>query len=381
MEFCSKYFLFVTDSLEQYESKGLKKKRVAWSYCFRLCSFITFIRYTFSSIINKHWSTRLMADSDYLISNQRLMSMIIGLAALSILLICSILQEHETNYKLYLFDFLYAWKSGLLPPLNEPNTKRLQTITSLMTRLLMRQAFWPLVILTSTLWFYESYLAYMDESSGIMLITTLFFMSCFFIWLIQFYSLVCAGCILWTIPVLYFKYKFDEMHDRIQHLIKLKNNKEIFVAIKDHHAISIMLEGIDMVFKKILLVLYYVGSPALMMLVCVCQIPETNPYARPVCLFIVVMVYLVVFYLNLISSQISHSAAKPRKLFYRYLMRKSIGLTSRVKMSRFIEHLSVTDIGLHCLDIFSMNNFTFAYYLAGCASTYLLTMNLYYETI
>ena len=377
MKFSAKYYLFLSEDLDQYEHRQIKKARRSVANLLRLCSFITWIRYLLSSVVNRSWMTIMMADANYLISNQRLLSMILSLAGFNILFINLLLQIKELNSDLFLLDFLIDWKAKRVIPLKERNAKRLILIINLMAKYAMKKVYWPLVILTSFLLLSKTVEAYLDEQSGFMLVPTLFFSICMFIWMIQFYCVVCAGCVIWSIPVFYFKFKFKEIDESIRCYVTTKNQLFLLNAISHHNTIAMQVKGIDDIFKYIVFVLYYLGSPALMMLVCVVQIEETIPIARPICAFIVVMVYFVVFYLNLISAQISHAAAKPRNSLFRYLIDNQMPIRLRLRIYHFIEKLSASDICFHCWNIFPMNSYTFYQYIAGCVCTYILINNLY----
>ena len=246
-----------------------------------------------------------------------------------------------------------------------------------MTKYTMKKPFWPLVIFTSLLVLSKSAEAYLDEESGFLLVPSLFFSVCMFIWMIQFYCLVCTGCIVWTIPVFYFKYKFNEIDELIGCCINSKDHVSLMNAISQHHSIALQVNAMNDVYKYIVFVLYYIGSPALIMLVFMGQIDETIAIARPVCALIVLSVFFVVFFLNLISAQISHSAAKPRNSLITHLSDKQMSIGIRIEISEFIVKLSRNDIGIYCWNIFLMNNYAFYQYITGCVCTYILICNLY----
>ena len=158
------------------------------------------------------------------------------------------------------------------------------------------------------------------------------------------------------------------------------NKSTLLEAISNHNRLAIWTKEIDNVFKFVVYVLYNFASPALLMLLYATHARETVTIARPVCGFIVVMVYFVVFYLNLVSALISHSAKKPRKLLYKFLLDNKMSLNIRLRVVVFIEKLSGPDIGFHCWNLFAMNNYTFYKYLANCGCTYFLILDLFNKT-
>ena len=377
MKFGATYYLFLSKDLDQYETRLIIRGRKFGANMFRLCSLITCVRYLLSSMVNTRWMTIMMADPNYLITNQRLFSMIISLAAFTILFINVLFQIHETNHDLFVVDFLVEWKAKRLVPLNERNKKRLILIINIMISYVMKKAFWPLVIFTNLLVMSKSVEAYFDVESGFMLVPSLFFSACMFIWIIQFYCMVCAGGIVWCIPVFYFKYKFKEINQLVRCFVQTGDSMSLMYAISQHHNLTLQVNAMNQIYQYIVFVLYYFGSPALMMLVCVVQIEETIAIAKPIFAFIVLSVYFVVFYLNLISAQISHWASKPRNSLHKYLINNQMPLKIRSRISDFIVRLNASDTGFYCLNIFILNNYTFYQYVAGCAYNYILILNLY----
>jgi len=146
-------------------------------------------------------------------------------------------------------------------------------------------------------------------------------------------------------------------------------------AIIVHDKVAIQTEEIDTVFKIIVFLFYQISSPSSLMLISVWQLPETVAFAGPVCAFIAVNVAAVIFFLNLLCSQISHSAKRPRNLFYRHLIKGSLSVRQRLKILQFTEHLAEQDIGYHCGHEFLMNNFKFSEFIAASVASYLMILD------
>jgi hypothetical protein len=316
-----------------------------------------------------------------MITNKALLSMVFALGGYVIFFIAVVLQINEMKYNFALLDFLIKWKNKSLLPLSVRNTKKLTVIINAMSKLLMKQAFWPLVIFWNSLAAYPMIMTYLEPKSNFMVVSMIFFQVCFFVFSLQYYCIVCTGFVAWSVSFFYLIFKFKEIHQDIQQSIKHNNSKRLSQAIINHHQIVIQTQDINHIFKWVVFILYYVGSPTIMMLVCICQIPVTDPAARPILGFVAIAVYSVIFYLNFVSSQINHSATKPRNLLYRYLMIESLSRNHRLKVIQFIEHLAESEIGFHCNNIFLLNSYTFYNYVSGCACTYFLILNLYKDYI
>ena len=82
--------------------------------------------------------------------------------------------------------------------------------------------------------------------------------------------------------------------------------------------------------------------------------------------------YSVASILNLVISQITQSAHRPRKYFYGYLTRNSLSFEHRMKIIAFIEWMCGPDIGFYCMDWFLLNSFEFYKYCAFCVSFYIM---------
>ena len=275
-----------------------------------------------------------------------------------------------------MLTFLHHWKYGRLIPLNEKNRSKLAIIINLMVKLLMKQAFWPLVGFTAILLIGFSFVAYFQQKYQMFVIPLIFFNICLFVWILQFYCIVCAGFVAWSVPLFYLKFKFREIHRMIEIYVKHNNMIALKNSISLHNTLSVQTRLIDDVFMFVIFILYYVASPALMLFLYLSHAKNTLYLVRPIFIFILSLVYFVVFYLNLVCAQISHSAAKPRTVLFKWLIERDGKIEDRIKIMQFIEKLSRSDIGFHCWNLFPMNNYRFYEYIANCARTYFLILGL-----
>ena len=85
-----------------------------------------------------------------------------------------------------------------------------------------------------------------------------------------------------------------------------------------------------------------------------------------------VILFSVVFSLNLFSCFVIDSVHKPKYQLYRYLTKSNLTVNQRIKIQSFIEKLCGPDIGFYCLDLFPMNNFEFYVYCVNCVKNYIL---------
>ena len=307
---------------------------------------MTALRFFVSSVFHNETTIVITSDGHYLLSNQQILSMIMSLGSFFILFIGLLLQINEINYTVFINICVSMEGYEQLIPLNEKNRKKLAIIINLMAKVLMKQAFWPLVVFSSLLSCGAPVVAHFDHKYDYSIASIVFFNICLVVWLLQFYCIVCAGFVAWSAPFFYFKFK--EIFDKFKICMKGNNLKALKNLISQHNRLVIQTKLIDDVFKFVVFILYYVGGPALMLLLYLSHANDSKPLSRSVFILIVSIVYFVVFYLNFICAEISHSTSKPRVLMYKYLIEHNLNIEDRIKIMAFLESLNGSEIGFHC---------------------------------
>ena len=238
VKFANKHFIMLSTSLEEYERKEIKKSRVLWANAYRLCCLVSALRFFMSSVFSNETMITIMCDGNYMVSNQRILSMILSLACFIILFICVLLQFNEMNYKWYLLTFLYQLEHRQLIPLNTKNKRKLAIIINLMVKLLMKQAFWPLVTFASLLFCGPPLVAYFDNKYNFSIILVIFFTICIIVWSLQYFCIVCAGFVAWTVPFFYLKFKFNEIYETVEFCVKHNNIDVLKRVISQHNRLD-----------------------------------------------------------------------------------------------------------------------------------------------
>ena len=375
--FAKRYGMFVSNNVNDQESGILSKKRIIYVSIIKLALLITCGRFLISALTEDEWVEVIMSDANGLLGNKRPISLIWGMSAVCALLIELVIQFQEMSKRLPLLKFFNDYKRRRITPLNAQNTRRWSLIAGLMTKYMLKQVFWPMVILTSIPFIGVTFVAYSDENSGFYIVSVLFFSLCHFVFLIQLYVVVCFGFIAWTICTLYLKYKFIEIYSQIEMSLKFRANPMLFRAIADHNYIEIQTKEMNEFFCLMIFILYYFASPTLILNIVVFNSKDTYIYLRYVFVLIFFMIFSSVFFVNLFSSQISHSAKRPISLCYKHLIRGNLSKRQRFKTMAFIEKLDGPDIGFYCWDLFPMNNFEFYLFVANCVKSYLLILTLF----
>ena len=153
--------------------------------------------------------------------------------------------------------------------------------------------------------------------------------------------------------------------------------KSVFLlleAITEHNTTSKMTKELNEFWGFCIFILYFLVTPPLMMLLYLVRAKDTNYYARFIVVAVFVLVFLVEFSTNLLSSLIRESAHKSNNVLYTFLFRVNVSTAQRMKIMGFIEKMSGPDIGFYCWDLFPMNNYEYYQYVANCASTYFLIL-------
>ena len=136
MMFASKYKVFLTNDLDAYHRGQIDKKQLTISIIFKLFYLITGLRFLMSAVINTKTITIVMSDSNYLLGNARLFSILYTNTEFIFLSINTIMLVFEYNNRLYLLTFLRNYKENLLMPMSATNSRKLVTITKIMTKYL-----------------------------------------------------------------------------------------------------------------------------------------------------------------------------------------------------------------------------------------------------
>ena len=378
VRFTRKYQLIINDSLEEYVMGYQNNRRILIVSFVKILISMNAIRFGMSSLFDNKWIYYLMADPTYIPGNKSLVSMMLCLASICILFIGNILQNQEMRRKSQLFIFLYRYKYQSIIRMNPLNTKRLALIMNLMTKHLMKQTFWPLVLITFIAYNIASIIAYLDPKSGFSLWLSIFWSFIFFIFLIQMYAMVSIGFVEWILSTLYLKYKFNEINAKILKSFRFQNNLLLLNAIKEHNSISKQTKQLNEFFSLMIYFLYNIATPALMILIYLTHEKDTNFYIRFVFSFIFCLVFLSVFLVNLFSSKVSNSSHKSYNILFKFLTQKRflISLKVKLKINGLIEKLSGPDIGFYCWNLFPMNNYNFYEYVCNCFYIYFLILSL-----
>ena len=374
--FLKKYWICYHKNLEDYQENQDDWKSIYLVTLTNLLTLLTCLRYLFSSLIREQWVAVLMSDANHWLGNQKFISLMISIAAFVIFSIEAVIERKELTKTNELIQFMYDFKHKRIIPLNDKHNKRLVLIVNLLAKYVMEQAFWPLVILSQLPIMSTTIIEYFDQESGYNLIGVIFWNIVLLVFLIKFYAVVWFGFVVSVLSTLYLKYKFEEINEEIKSCIKFNLKYRLKRAITQHNYICVKTSQLNNYFDIMCFQLYYIASPALLICLYLTHAKDTNPYGRYISAFIFVLVFFVVFSVNLLYAQISRSSRRPRNIVYRHMIRKQLSVEESLELLAFIEKLDGPDIGFYCWNLHPMNNYEFYLYVANCASTYFLILGL-----
>jgi hypothetical protein len=133
-------------------------------------------------------------------------------------------------------------------------------------------------------------------------------------------------------------------------------------------------------FKYCLAIIYFLFTPIVNILVFM-TIFEVNYIFRIFYALTAIVLSLLVFIANYISSSLSSSAHDFTSDLYSFLFntRIIIAVQHRLKISSFIEKICGPVIGYYCLDLFPFTNYEFFEYISFVFSNYILLNDLIFN--
>ena len=359
-------------------SEKLDNRRIILIFICKLSCFITSIRFGMIAISNKKIISLFTANILYESENQNMFGFLLSMAANLILMISSLLNWMEFKKEKGIFGFANNMKLSLIDiHLSSERLKRLEHISYVLIQYIARQTYWSLKILLLLSNLYLTFNYYNH-------INTIYSIFGIILWTVPTYfafqqlsGSVAIGFVEWSFSALYFRYAFNTIQLRIKLFSKLMNPKLVIRAIEEHNNIVKLCNQFNDLVKYVVFLLYYLGTPGLMLTLYVITTKKTEPVIFIAATAIVGISFTAVLLINWSSSKISKEAQRPRNYFFRYLTRKTLNFRMKRKILSFIEHLCEREFGFWCLDLFPLNVFEFYMYCTYCASLFILSNNVF----
>ena len=242
-------------------------------------------------------------------------------------------------------------------PLSHRIERKVLLRSNMVRFILFKVTFIPAVILFTTGFIALNLQSYLNSNPDYTLISIIFFNFCLIFFFIQLFDLVSLGVTNCVFIVFYLRYKFREINDRFLLCLRLKNFSHLQI-IAEHNQICKLTHDINQLFKMFLFVLYYMGSPALMVAIKVGEQTDLVQVKLTIAAIIIV-VFGGISVGNLMISLISKASILPLKYLHRYMAENQLPTKQRLKTMEMIERLCGPDIGFYCYDLFPMNSYEF----------------------
>ena len=327
----------------------------------------------------------MLCDSSYILGDARLFAAVAAITILAIFMVGVVMQYQDMTNTYLIFKYLGQIKYRKIRyPLNRENNKIFITKFNLFTKYSLRIVFWVTAITGLTTYNSVLIIGFTHFNFQMKIIPLIFWWITFMVALEQGFSILWFGVTLWYACALYLKMKFNEVNDSILLMANKKYNQmwssfAMIESIKEHKFLEDMTKDWNHFFGSMTFIVYFIATPGLQMLAYGTHRSQITLFGRIFCSIVGVNCLSGVVMMNLMSTWINTAAHKPYNNLYSYLVRRKrvFPIGHRIKIKSFIEHISGTDIGFYCLDLFPMTNFEFFQYLYIFGANYFLIMDFF----
>ena len=373
-------FFITSKSFHDY-ALGLKdKRRLIICLLIKSTAVVTLMRFAISLIFKSPYILWLTSDANHILGNQLIMSVILCCGALfcDLFLGVFLIQYFEFRGNSFLIEFLFQVNRNLEKYLNitfaEKFRKQIKYLSILTS--------YPLLCIfsvgASMIFCSPPFIAclLMDQWNQYSLLISGFWSIITIIWLFDFYAVIINGFNLYYLSVTHIKYQFMEVNQEISSSIKTKNYSKLLRAIKRHNQVCISTEKLNDSLKYGVFLMYKLTKPAMNLCIYGMMAQDFLVVTRICCLMIFLILFILMFLLNIMCVLVSSYAKRPLKTINNCFLSPRMSLIIRLKVMSFAEKLSQTDIGFYCLDLFPMNNKEFYEYVSDWGFSYLLFLDL-----
>jgi hypothetical protein len=220
-----------------------------------------------------------------------------------------------------------------------------------------------------------AFIAYFYSDFEFSIITSIVTIIAVAVWFNHCFALVWAGFVIFYCVSLHLKYNFRQLKDIMKRNLKSGNLVLLMDVIHKHNYYSELTLEWNKIFRYVLVTVYFLLTPLLDIGVYMTA-SEVNYVLRIFYAFLTIMVSLVIFIVNYISSSLSSSAHDFTADLYTFLTSKIIPVQHKLKICAFIEKICGTVIGYYCYDLFPFTNYEFFEFISFVFCSYFLLNNL-----
>ena len=195
------------------------------------------------------------------------------------------------------------------------------------------------------------------------------------IWAINYYATLVYVLGVVFSSLFYVKYKFIEINQLFDNLLKRRDSKPLLRAIRYHNSVSLLVKDMARYGNVLMFQIYYIGTPALALMLYNSQDPNGVFIWRLNLAITLVGLSISITYMVFFMSGVTRISNKPLDMMYKILIRMRLNRNQVLKVNEFIEHLSDgPKIGFYCLDLFPMNSLEFFKYIVFSCFCYIMIL-------
>ena len=299
-KFMKNYYIMISPTFQDYMNGNIPIKRIIISIIIKFISILVIMKYIISAIINKPWIWSVLSDGNYLLGNQRLLSIDVAFGnVLTFILIEGVFHYFELNQRLYIFSLLNDIKNET----NNPYLKfKYRLKFSIHLKIIAKYCLnivYPNILLTFAIFFGSTIVAYFDPNMNFSIISITFWGICTFIWLVCFHSIPIGHSVHCYLSTLYLKYQFKQINEQIQESLRTGNISLLMNAILIHNSVTQMTVKLNKMLKYFIFFLYFFAKPLLNLFIYLAQTSQlTSMFAKSV--FIFISIFFISFNLTVI---------------------------------------------------------------------------------
>ena len=379
--FYRNYYITIVTNVDNYVMGNRPRSRLIMVILSRVALLLHTLRFGLSALMNRDSVRTALMDFGYLLGEPFMISCSVTAVSLAVLCIGLTILYQELTHTYYFADLAYMIKHNSMKyPLNSVDFVKLAEKADILSRLLLRPAFYLLVASHSITHLKLSIDFYLTlEERVYSTIGLVFYNILFFIFSVQCFAYLWVGLFIWFASTQLLRYKFIEINDKIELSLKQSNVNRLISAIIEHNYIEVLTKRLDHFFRVMIFIIYYIATIGFQIILFVVHNPKSTPTGRIIDAFIFCTCFWAVVMMNIMSTKIITAAHKPYSRLYSFITNKTIRMTfrQRWKLLSFMEKLSGRQIGFYCYDLFPMNNWEFYQYLYISGLNYFLIMKLF----
>ena len=331
----------------------------------------------------------MTCDFSYLAGDTNIFAILIIGFILGTLFITIVFQVQDWSKTLYLANYAHLYLNGRLKySENIFPDKLINKLFFWFSKIMLFNCITVLFLYAFLLIFISTLIAILDPNSNYSYILSIFWIIFQLIAYLQFYVVFILSMMLFLLTILNLYFKFTEIFDKIRICVEQKKksflNYNLIYLIEEHNYFTKITADINNFFRHFILLVYFLGIPVISLCVYSVHHKQTGIKSKFVgfgiatCIYIVPMLGLSIIVIN--------AARQPFKLIVKLLARNGmlhprrrrvmVDLRTRLKLMKFIERLTGSDIGFYCYDLFPMNSNEFYEMIAISVSNYLLLITL-----